>query len=114
MLLSLQQIPPKVLLYCDYCGKEFVKRRCDLLKSDAKFGSKNYCSRQCFAKCRPMRYDKFRWCIECTQWIPIKESIIRILKGIEYAYCPKCKNQKLRYNSKKPKLNHKRKKVKRL
>ena len=119
-LLSLQQssaekttIPSKVTLYCDYCNKEFTRPRCQLLKSDSKFGSRNYCSRPCFAKCRPKRYDKFRYCNECNKWIPIKDILLKLIKNIEYSHCPKCKS-KVRKNSIKPKFNHSRRNIKRI
>ena len=119
-LLSLQQsprvpattIPSKVTLYCDYCNKEFTRPRCQLLKSDARFGSKNYCSRPCFAKCRPKRYDKFLYCNEC-KWILQKDVIIKLINGIKYSHCPKCKS-KVRKNSIKPKFNHSRRNIKRI
>jgi hypothetical protein len=109
-VLSLK-IPGVVVLYCDYCDKEFTRPRWHLLKADKDAGGKNYCSRNCFAQCRSKRYDTHYYCTNCL-WIPIKDVVSKLLNGIEYQHCPKCKG-KIRKNSHKTRLNHKRKNIKR-
>ncbi len=112
LLIQQPPIPTRVRLYCDYCDKEFTRHRYHLLKCDAKFNSRNYCSRKCYNLNRDSMYKKYYYCAKC-KWIPHKEavfkpkgSILRYNVTTTYStkkdgyYCPKC-NQNLRIKKRK-------------
>ena len=108
---SLSILPSKFLTECTYCGQEFIINRCEYLKRERLFKSKTYCSRKCYDKNRPYRYNNYHYCDSCTCWIPQKEAIIKF-----YPTCPKrnCNNNRLRLSAGKAKFNHKRENVKRI
>jgi hypothetical protein len=111
-LLVKTSIPTKVILYCDNCEKEFTRHRYHLLKCDAKFNSRNYCSRKCYAENRNSIYKTCYFCAKC-KWIPKEKAIFKPKGTIltynattKYStkkdnyYCPKC-DYKLRLKKKK-------------
>ena len=96
------EIPRKVLLYCDNCDKEFTRHRYHLLKCDAKFNGRNYCSRKCYNENRKSMYKKYYYCTKC-KWILHNKAIFRPKGSIlmynertKYStkqdgyYCPNC------------------------
>jgi hypothetical protein len=105
-------LPFKFLTECTYCNKEFLINRCEYLKRERLFESKTYCSRECFNKNRPYRYNQYYYCSSCTCWIPQEEANLKSCHPI----CPKlnCNNNRLRLNSGKAKFNRKRENVKRI
>jgi hypothetical protein len=106
-------LPAKFITECTYCGQEFIINRNEYLKRERLFQSKTYCSRECYNKNRPYRYNTHYYCYSCTCWIPQKEA--KTNAGF-YPTCPKigCNNNRLRLSAAKAKFNHKRENVKRI
>jgi hypothetical protein len=104
-------LPFKFLIECTYCAKEFLINRCEYLKRERLYGSKTYCSRECYNKNRPYRYNHYYYCDSCACWIPQKQAV----KNLKfYPTCPKldCNNNRLRLSAAKAKFTHKRENVK--
>jgi hypothetical protein len=106
-------LPSKIITECTYCGQEFIITRNEYLKRERLFESKTYCSRECYNKNRPFRYNTYYYCDSCTCWILQKEAVINLKF---YPICPKlnCNKNRLRSNSAKAKFNQKRENVKRI
>lgn len=104
-------LPSKFVTECTYCGHEFIINRNEYLKRERLFQSKTYCSRDCYNKNRPYRYNNHYYCWSCTSWIP-KEDAKTNIKF--YPTCPhrNCNNARLRLSAAKGKFNHKRENVK--
>src|SRR5688572_25307497 len=114
---TIVSLPSKFVTQCTYCGNEFIINRNEYLKRERLFQSKTYCSRDCYNKNRPYRYNYYYYCDSCTCWIPQKEAKKNSKSSSSYhPVCPKvnCNNNRLRSSSCKAKFNHKRENVKRI
>ena len=111
-ILAPSDLPSKILTKCTFCSKEFIQWRYEYIIRETKFNGKRYCSRDCYNKNRPFRYNDYYYCDNCLEWIPQNEAI----NINSQPTCPKhsCCNNKLRIRSPRPKFNLKRNQSKRI